>query len=111
MNNKLLKHFKKFGQTMQDLYVAEDDFWKVWNFAAESHRIRRAYNNALKSGKITMKDVPGGSLESVDILKMATQNVREMLPNYAYVSPFIKGMRQMPLGNFVSWPSEIMKDY
>ena len=109
MNNKLLKHFKKFGQTMQDLYVAEDDFWKVWNFAAESHRIRRAYNNALKSGKITMKDVPGGSLESVDILKMATQNVREMLPNYAYVSPFIKGMRQMPIGNFVSWPSEIIR--
>ena len=109
MNNKLLKHFKKFGKTMQDLYVAEDDFWKVWNFAAESHRIRRAYSNALKDGKITMKEVPGGSLESVDILKMATQNVREMLPNYAYVSPFIKGMRQAPVGNFVSWPSEIIR--
>ena len=53
--------------------------------------------------------MPGGSLDSVEILKMATKNVREMLPNYAYVSPFIKGMRQAPVGNFVSWPSEIIR--
>ena len=61
------------------------------------------------TGKIKLKDVPGGSLESVDILKMATQNVREMLPNYAYVSDLIKGMRRAPIGNFVSWPSEIIR--
>ena len=109
MNNKLLKGFKKLGQVAQDLYIAEDDFWKVWNFAAESHRIRRAYKNAVASGKIKMADVPGGSLESVEILKMATQNVREFLPNYAYVSPFIKGLRAAPISNFVSWPSEIVR--
>ena len=109
MNNKLLKGFKKLGEVAQDLYIAEDDFWKVWNFAAESHRIRRAYKNAVNSGKIKMADVPGGSLESVDILKLATQNVRDMLPNYAYVSPFIKGLRAAPVSNFVSWPSEIVR--
>ena len=109
MNNKLLKGFKKLGQVAQDLYIAEDDFWKIWNFAAESHRIRRAYKNAVASGKIKMADVPGGSLESVDILKLATQNVRDMLPNYAYVSPFIKGLRAAPVSNFVSWPSEIVR--
>jgi hypothetical protein len=109
MNNKLLKGVKKLGEIAQDLYIAEDDFWKVWNFAAESHRIRRAYKNAVDSGKIKMADVPGGSLESVDILKLATQNVRDMLPNYAYVSPFIKGLRAAPVSNFVSWPSEIIR--
>ena len=109
MNNKLLKPLKKLGQVAQDLYIAEDDFWKVWNFAAESHRIRRAYKNAVDSGKIKMADVPGGSLESVDILKLATQNVRDMLPNYAYVSPLIKGLRVAPISNFVSWPSEIIR--
>jgi hypothetical protein len=109
MNNKLLKGFKKLGEVAQDLYIAEDDFWKVWNFAAESHRIRRAYKNAVNSGKIKMADVPGGSLESVDILKLATQNVRDMLPNYAYVSPFIKGLRVAPISDFISWPSEIIR--
>jgi len=107
--NFITRGAKKFMKTAQDLYVAEDDFWKIWNFAAESHRLRRAYKNAFKAGKITMKQVPGGSFESVEILKMATQNVREMLPNYAYVSDLIKGMRRAPLGNFVSWPSEIIR--
>ena len=84
-------------------------FWKVWNFAAESHRIRRAYAAALNASRIKrvaqgyfgpqikLADVPGGSLESVDILKLATQNVRDMLPNYAYVSPFIKGIKSRRL--------------
>jgi len=121
MDNKLLKPLKKFGKFSQDMYVAEDDIWKIFNFAAESHRIRRAYAAALNPSRIKrvaqgyfgpqikLTDVPGGSLDSVEILKMATKNVREMLPNYAYVSPFIKGMRQAPIGNFVSWPSEIIR--
>ena len=107
--NFITRGVRKGMKVAQDLYVAEDDFWKIWNFAAESHRIRRAYKNAFNAGKITMKDVPGGSFESVDILKMATQNVREMLPNYAYVSELIKGMRRAPISNFVSWPSEIIR--
>ena len=40
---------------------------------------------------------------------MATKNVREMLPNYAYVSQFVQATRRSPLGNFVSWPSEIIR--
>jgi hypothetical protein len=107
--NFITRGIRKGMKVAQDLYVAEDDFWKIWNFAAESHRIRRAYKAALDSGKITMKQVPGGSLESVEILKMATKNVREFLPNYAYVSELIKGMRRAPVGNFVSWPSEIIR--
>ena len=78
-------------------------------FFGESHRIRRSYANAIKAGKIKLQDVPGGSLESVDILKMATKNVREMLPNYAYVSELVQASRRSPLGNFVSWPSEITR--
>ena len=121
MNNKLTKPLKKFGKFSQDMYVAEDDIWKIFNFSAESFRIRRSYAAALNPSRIKrvaqgyfgpqikLADVPGGSLDSVEILKMATKNVREMLPNYAYVSPFIKGMRQAPVGNFVSWPSEIIR--
>ena len=107
--NFITRGIRKGMKVAQDLYVAEDDFWKIWNFAAESHRIRRAYKNAFNAGKITMKEVPGGSFESVEILKMATQNVREFLPNYAYVSPLIKAMRRAPVSNFVSWPSEIIR--
>jgi hypothetical protein len=31
------------------------------------------------------------------------------VPNYAYVSDFIKGLRRSPLGNFVSFPAEIVR--
>jgi hypothetical protein len=30
----------------------------------------------------------------LDIMKMATQNVREMLPNYAYVSELVQASRR-----------------
>ena len=41
--------------------------------------------------------------------KTAAQTVRNTLPNYAYVSDFVKATRRSPLGNFVSWPAEIMR--
>ena len=45
----------------------------------------------------------------LEIMKMATKNVREMLPNYAYVSELVQASRRSPLGNFVSWPAEIIR--
>ena len=105
MNSKL----KRFLKGAQDLYIAEDDYWKIWNFGAEAYKLRRAYGNALKAGKIKKSDIPGGNLDSIELLKQATKNVREMLPNYAYVSEFVQGTRRSPLGNFVGWPSEIIR--
>ena len=32
-----------------------------------------------------------------------------MLPNYAYVNEIVQSTRRSPLGNFVSWPSEIIR--
>ena len=40
---------------------------------------------------------------------MATKKVREMLPNYAYVNEIVQASRRSPLGNFVSWPAEIIR--
>jgi hypothetical protein len=102
---------QKFLKGAQELYVAEDDAWKIFNFFGESYRIRKAYENAIKKGLIKLKDVPGGSLDSIEILQMATKKVRDMLPNYNYVSPFVKGMRKSPLGNFVGWTSEHIRTF
>ena len=105
MNGKL----KRFLKGAQDAYIAEDDYWKIWNFGAEAYKLRRAYGNALKAGKIKKSDIPGGNVDSIELLKQATKNVREMLPNYAYVSEFVQATRRSPLGNFVGWPSEIIR--
>ena len=42
-------------------------------------------------------------------MKEAASRVRQTIPNYAYVSDFIKGFRRSPLGNFVSFPAEIIR--
>ena len=102
---------QKFIKGAQEAYVAEDDAWKIFNFVGESYRIRNAYAEALKAGKIKMKDVPGGSLESMEILRMATKKVRDMLPNYNYVSPFVKSTRKLPTGNFVGWTAEQIRTF
>jgi len=45
----------------------------------------------------------------LDIMKEAAKIVRETVPNYAYVSDFVKGIRRSPLGSFASFPSEIFR--
>jgi len=108
---KLGTKTQKIIKGAQEAYIAEDDFWKVFNFFGESYRIRSAYENAIKKGIIKLADVPGGSLESIEILQMATKKVRDMLPNYNYVPPFVKGTRRSPLGNFVGWTSEQIRTF
>ena len=108
---RLGKKTQGFLKGAQELYVAEDDAWKIFNFFGESYRIRKAYEKALEKGLIKLKDVPGGNLDSIEILQMATKKVRDMLPNYNYVPPFVKGARKSPLGNFVGWTSEHIRTF
>ena len=105
MWRKLGNKTQKFLKGAQDMYIAEDDIWKIFNFFAEDFKINRAYQAALKAGTLTKNQLPN----RLEIMKMATKNVREMLPNYAYVSELVQASRRSPLGNFVSWPAEIIR--
>jgi hypothetical protein len=102
--------FGKFGNKMKDLYkvafdlyVAEDDIWKVYSTFSEFDNYKNLYTNAVKSGKL--KNMP----TDLEIMKQATKIVRDTLPNYAYVGDFIKSMRRTPLGNFMSWPASVIR--
>ncbi len=102
--------FGKFGNKMKDaykfafdLYVAEDDIWKVYSTFAEFDTYKNLYTNAVKSGKL--KNMP----TDLEIMKQATKIVRDTLPNYGYVGDFIKAARRTPLGNFMSWPASVIR--
>ena len=91
---KLGKRMTRTFRAAQDLYVAEDDFYKIYNYLAEFDNLKNAYK---------------GAVPDIELAKRAASIVRNTVPNYAYVSDFIKGLRRSPLGNFVSFPAEIIR--
>ena len=67
--------------------------------------IKRGVKNPSTGRKYTNADMPS----EIDIMTDAMRTVRDTLPNYAYVSDFVKTFRRSILGNFVSWPAEIIR--
>ena len=114
--NKVLntgtKKFQQIYDVAQDLYTAEDDVFRVYNFLAEAHKLDAAFENAIKKG---IKDINGKVVTRANkpsdlaIMKEAAQIVRETVPNYAYVSDFVKSVRRSPLGSFAAFPAEIYR--
>ena len=99
---KMGSRTKSFIKAAQQLYVAEDDIWKIANFFIEDQKLHDAYAAALKKGLIRGNELPS----DLEIMKMATKKIREFMPNYAYVSELVQASRRSPLGNFVSWSAE-----
>ena len=93
----LLKPLSKLKNWTQDAYTAEDDFWKIATFLGERSRYAAAFKRAGK--KITDDQLD----------EMAANIVRNNVPNYDYVSQSIKALRRWPVGNFVSFPAEILR--
>jgi len=105
-----MRIFGKFGKAMKklyekagDLYVAEDDFFKVFGFLSEFDSYKNAYAKALKNG--TISKMPS----DLQIMKEAANIVKNTVPNYNFVGPFGQNSRRLPLGNFVSFPIEITR--
>jgi len=111
--NGFLKKLSKAKKFAQDAYTAEDDFWKIFTYLGEKSKMYNAYRNAgLRDGQefIDPKGVKRIFNEDAQWLKEASADlVKNNVPNYAYVSEFIKGLRKLPLGNFVAFPAEIMR--
>jgi hypothetical protein len=94
---RLAKQGSRLKKGAEEFYTAEDDFWKITSFAMERQRYADAYKKA-------------GIVKSADELdEIAADIVRNNIPNYDYVNDFVKGLRKFPIGNFVSFPAEIMR--
>jgi hypothetical protein len=115
---RALRSFTKAGgrakEFATDAYTAEDDFWKIFTFASERSRIDKALQKAGidRSAFATSADNDlGRAFGSVDeyLDEAAANIVRNNVPNYDYVSKFVKDLRRAPLGNFVSFPAEIIR--
>ena len=93
---RMLRRLSRLTKPAQDLYTLEDDIYKVYNYHVEKTRLGNAYAKAgIKKTEEQLVD------EAADI-------VRNTVPNYAYVSDVVKGLRSTPFSNFASFPSAIM---
>tara|TARA_R110000824_G_scaffold117409_1_gene269349 strand:+ start:7665 stop:15707 length:8043 start_codon:yes stop_codon:yes gene_type:complete len=77
----------------QDIYMATDDFFKINYYQQELRTLQRAF-----------PDEPIGSLK-----KQASDIVRDTFPNYDRVPRGVQAARELPLGSFMAFPTEIMR--
>ena len=107
----LAKPLSKLKSISQDLYTAEDDFWKIASWAMESKRLEKSFQNiGITRGQFFKKaDGTEVKLTQEYLEKEAADIVKNNIPNYDYVSDFVKNLRALPIGNFVSFPAEIAR--
>jgi len=106
----LLKPLSKLKSISQDLYTAEDDFWKIASWAMEKSRLEKNLTNVgLTKGQSFTRNGIEQVFDDNFLKREAADIIKNNIPNYDYVSDFVKGLRKLPIGNFVSFPAEIAR--
>ncbi|BCV05205.1 MAG: hypothetical protein CM15mV100_380 [uncultured marine virus] len=104
----LLKPLSRLKQASQDLYTAEDDFWKIYSWSQEKKRIGDSLIKAgIKKGD-EFTDAAGNTIKFTDdyLEQEAANIVKNNIPNYDYVGEFIKGLRKFPMVTSYLFPAE-----
>jgi len=120
------KAFKK-AQGLQNgfaakLYQASDDVWKTYSYEMELGRLQKAFTkdpntvinvsdprNFTEFGAVVGRgDLTEEQFETL-LKREAAEIVKDTVPNYARVPEYIKRLRQMPFGNFVAFPAEMIR--
>ena len=105
--NPMLNRLKKIPAYLQGKYVAEDDFWKITNYFVELNRRQDAL---IKDGIRRGVKVDPTKADFLAKLKTETADiVKNTVPNYNYVGDFVRTARLLPVGNFMSFPSEMLR--
>jgi hypothetical protein len=118
--NNIMGNFSKLKRYAQDAYTAEDDFWKIFTWLGEKTRLEKSLreipnHKGLAIGEDIIQVLDDGTTRNLGkfnedwLEKRAADLVKNNVPNYAYVSDFVKGLRKAPVGNFVSFPAEMMR--
>ena len=107
----MMSRLKAIPKWLQGKYVAEDDFWKITNYFVETSRRKNAYAKAgYKYGDEIIDSAGNKQIYGDDFLKReASDIVKNTVPNYALVGDVVRTARLLPVGNFMSFPSEMIR--
>jgi hypothetical protein len=95
--NPMLAKLKKVGAFFQGKYVAEDDTFKIASYVMEKAKLKSRYAKR----KIDVTDAV--------LNREAANVVKNTVPNYAFVGSAVRTARLLPVGNFMSFPSEMIR--
>ena len=84
----------KVNRKIVQAYEAEDNLFKINAFENLNKRYKKAF--------------PDMSQQQLD--EFTAQRVRDMMPNYNLVPKAFKALRALPLGNFVAFPAEVVRN-
>jgi len=107
---------KKGATLVENMYKGGDDVWKIYNYEFELNKLRtaRAKHLAKAKGdpleaKRLAKEFDEVELQGQKIEDLAGDKVRNLVPNYDLTSEVIQNLRKLPIGNFISFPAEIIR--
>ena len=115
LSNKFTRGAGKVLKKMEDAYKGEDDIWKIYNYQFELNKLKTARARYIAGAKNTdeaknfVKEFDDIHLDGKTMEDFAGDIVRNHVPNYDLTSDAIKSFRQLPVGNFVSFPAEIIR--
>ena len=121
LNKKVLKKLEK-------AYQASDNSFKIYNFEFEKTKLNNVLTEASTEDKLNYFTRVLGQ-DKVNALRVGDDGVnltndqlvgrllnersadivKNTVPNYNLTPEFIKGLRKLPFGNFVSFPYEIIR--
>jgi len=110
----------KLFKTATRVYAGGDNVWKWYGHEFYMSQLKGAFKN-FNEVKRYMKDFHGVDISNRNIFgggaktledgieEAAAYLLRETYPTYSKVPEFIKAIRKLPIGNFVSFTSEILR--
>ena len=124
----LMNTMRKIRDFAQGKYVAEDDTFKIANYVVELKRLKNYRANGrpvnrnvinlpeselnIKFNKARQNGFKGTYDEFLDDFALKTEAaniVKNTVPNYAFVGSAVRTARLLPIGNFMSFPSEMIR--
>ena len=124
-----MRRMTKLKDFFQGKYVAEDDTFKITNYVVELDRLKKQVAKG-KAVNRNLIDLPENELilkfnnakqnktftgtydEFLDDFALKTEAaniVKNTVPNYSFVGSFVRTSRLLPVGNFMSFPSEMIR--
>jgi hypothetical protein len=107
----------------QELYMKGDDIWKDYGWRFSQSQLKGIFSKGQDWQKNIGKHYydlfnkrfnfvnADGTVKTYNevIEEVAAQYVKNTYPNYNYVPQFVKDLRRLPFGNFISFPAEILR--